>query len=125
MAHILLVEDDDDLRESLASLLGRRGFEVATAAHGADALSKLATTPAPDVIQLALMMPVLNGWEFRERQRQEPAIAGIPVIVFSAAAIEDPQPLGAVAVFRKPFVVDELVEVLRRYAPTRARGGTR
>src|SRR6476661_1385409 len=86
---VLVVEDDDDTRDSLQELLGNEGYAVLAAANGAAALSLLraaprARTPPCDLVILDLMMPVMNGWDFRARQRADPTLAGIPVLLMSA-----------------------------------------
>src|SRR4051812_4876455 len=80
---VLVVEDDYSTREGLACLLGEE-FNVRCAAHGEEALQYLRGNPAPDLILLDLMMPVLSGWEFRRQQLQEPALSNIPVVVLTA-----------------------------------------
>jgi CheY-like chemotaxis protein len=86
---VLVVEDDDDTRDSLEELLGHEGYGVLAAANGAAALTLLRATPRArkppcDLVILDLMMPVMNGWDFRARQRADPALAGIPVLLMSA-----------------------------------------
>ncbi|MBC7545053.1 MAG: response regulator, partial [Candidatus Sericytochromatia bacterium] len=80
---ILIVEDDIDIRETLAEILADEGYSVASAANGLDAISYLQTEAMPCVILLDLMMPVMSGWEFRAKQQQDPTLAGIPVVVLS------------------------------------------
>src|SRR3712207_5422385 len=82
---ILLVEDDSDVREALAYLLSDQGYDVACAEDGQQALSYLHAGYKPGVILLDIMMPRMNGYEFRAAQKREPEIASIPVIVLSAA----------------------------------------
>src|SRR5947208_6432557 len=81
---VLIVEDDEDLREMMAQLLTLEGFQAATVANGREALEYLNSGARPDVILLDLMMPVMDGWEFRRRQQADPAVSGVPVIVLSA-----------------------------------------
>ncbi len=84
MAGILLIDDDPDTREQLAEILSEAGYLVATARNGLEGLEKLKTDCAPCVILLDLMMPVMNGWQFRAKQLSEPKLARLPVIVLSA-----------------------------------------
>ena len=84
MAGILLIDDDPDTREQLAEILREAGYLVATARNGLEGLEKLKTDYAPCVILLDLMMPVMNGWQFRAKQLSEPELAQLPVIVLSA-----------------------------------------
>lgn len=81
---ILVVEDNEDLRDILCELLRRQGYAVVQAAQGREALDYLRANPAPALILLDLMMPVMNGREFRAAQRADPALAGIPTVVLSA-----------------------------------------
>ena len=81
---ILVVDDDEDIRLALSSLLEAEGYEVSTAVDGADALQLLAAGARADVIFLDLGMPNIDGREFRRRQRQDPRLANIPVIIVSA-----------------------------------------
>lgn len=107
---VLVVEDDDDIRNTLAELLEGEGYEVSSAADGRQGLER-ALEQMPDVILLDLMMPVMNGWEFREEQKRDPAIAGVPVVVVSAvprAAIDVSE------VIAKPFSIDEVLDAVER-----------
>lgn len=84
--HMLLVIDDDPgIRESLAYLLEDEGYTVMTAINGRDALQRLrASSTAPCVILLDLMMPVMSGPEFYEELRNDPSLSEIPVVIISA-----------------------------------------
>jgi len=113
---VLVVEDDDAIALVLEDLLVSEGFAVQRAANGSVALQLLPEF-RPDVIVLDLMMPVLDGWGFRVRQRaMPPEIAAIPVVVLSGAreattaAIE----MQAAGVVVKPFVLDALVEAIQK-----------
>jgi CheY-like chemotaxis protein len=111
---LLLVEDDDAIREALATLLGEEGFAVETAAHGRLALDYLAVNPAPDLILLDLMMPVMDGWMFRQEQELDPRLTGIPVVVLTAVQERDmllPHPC---PVIHKPVDVPILLDAVDR-----------
>jgi CheY-like chemotaxis protein len=113
---ILLVEDDPALRDALAEVLAERGYEVACAGDGREALEALGRRPTPAVILLDLAMPVMDGWAFRDAQLGDPAIAGIPTIVLSAS-LKDGHSLEALAptaALTKPFDLDRLLDALRR-----------
>ncbi len=111
---VLLVEDDQDLRESLEEFLRLEGFEVVGAANGLDALLHLRTTLAlPDVILLDVDMPVMDGREFRAVQRRDPVAGMVPVVVLSSAI---PEGLEAVAALEKPCRPELLTSVLRAAA---------
>lgn len=81
---ILLVDDDYDIRSVLCEVLEQEGFAVGVATNGREALTYLEGNPAPSLILLDLMMPVMNGFEFRELQVANPRWSEIPVIVMSA-----------------------------------------
>lgn len=113
---ILLVEDDFSIRETIAEVLEDEGFRVTCAANGAEALARLAAGDAPALILLDLMMPVMDGSEFRRLQRDDPRLADIPVVVLSAghAADQRAASLGADGFLQKPFEVDSLLETVTR-----------
>ena len=84
---ILLVEDDFMLRGSLTEFLQAEGYRVESAANGVDALRRLERPPRPSVILLDIMLPYMDGLEFRAVQRATEAIADIPVIVITAVGV--------------------------------------
>jgi len=112
---VLIVEDDDDLREMLAQLLSLEGFQAAAVANGREALDYLREEDAPGVILLDLMMPVMDGWEFRRRQQADPALAAVPVIVLSALDQSRAGHVAADAVLKKPLDFDRLLALVRSY----------
>ena len=115
-ARILVVEDDTDLRRSLIEVLEDEGYEVSSARDGQEALDQL-EGPAPQAILLDLMMPGMDGWTFRSRQRSDPRLARIPTVVISAAYAGDARgvaPLAADAFLQKPFDVASLIETLKK-----------
>ena len=109
-ADILLVEDDEDLSEVLADLLTECGYQVATATHGAEALTYLEANPRPSLILLDWMMPVMDGEEFCRQKAGCAAFADVPVFLLSARG--DPPAtmvaLGIQRVFRKPLLFEQL-----------------
>ena len=112
---VLIVEDDQDLREMMAQLLTLEGYAAATVANGREALDYLQDARTPDVILLDLMMPVMDGWEFRRRQQADPALAGVPVIVLSALDPSRAAGVDAVAFLEKPLDFDRLLALVRTY----------
>jgi CheY-like chemotaxis protein len=112
---VLIVEDDEDLREMMAQLLTLEGFEAATVANGREALDYLHSARTPDVILLDLMMPVMDGWEFRRRQQADPTLAPVPVIVLSALDQARAAAVDAAAFLRKPLDFDRLLALVRTY----------
>lgn len=82
--NILIVEDDDDLREAMSLILQSAGYRVVEAQDGAEALDRLRSSGSFCLILLDLFMPVMNGWDFRAAQLSEPSFAGVPIVVISA-----------------------------------------
>ena len=112
---VLTVEDDEDLREMMAQLLTLEGFQTATVANGREALEYLHEASTPDVILLDLMMPVMDGWEFRRRQREDPQLARVPVVVLSALDQSRAADLDGAAFLKKPLDFDRLLQLVRQY----------
>ena len=112
MPKILVVEDNDDVREMMAVTLELEGHRVSTAANGQEALEQLRTGEKPSVILLDLMMPVMNGWEFRLELERDPALADLPVVVISAATGELVRNTRADAFIPKPIDMDQLLDVV-------------
>lgn len=102
---VLIVDDDEAIRGLLVELLRLAGYSTATAVDGEDALCYLRANPLPAVILLDLMMPRMDGWEFRREQRTDSRLAGIPVIVTSAVSRDEQvaNSIRAVAYLDKPF----------------------
>ena len=126
MAKILVIEDNDDVREMMAVTLELEGHRVDTAINGRDALEKVRTGEKPSVILLDLMMPVMNGWEFRRALQQDPVLRTVPVVVVSAAAGDIVKKTSADAFLPKPVDMDRLLDVVcklcdggKRHAPDR------
>jgi CheY-like chemotaxis protein len=106
---VLIIDDDGNSREALAELLAREGYEVATAENGAQGLGYLRVGHRPSVILLDLMMPGLDGWDFRTEQKRDETLARIPVIAISAAG----RLVDADYSLRKPLEIDALLTLLR------------
>jgi len=110
---VLIVEDEEDLRELMRHALQMRGYRVVTAAEGTEALRKIDDIGPPCVVLLDLLMPGMNGWDFFEKLRQRPELASVPVIVHSSAATRAPQ--GVTRVLQKPLAFETLVSVVGEY----------
>lgn len=109
---VLIIDDDDDLREIVCAVLKDADFEPQGAASGPEALATLKGPGRPQLILLDLMMPVMTGFEVRERLLADPELASIPVVVMTASRGFDVAPLAASDVVYKPLDVDELVGAL-------------
>jgi CheY-like chemotaxis protein len=116
MLHVLLVDDDSEIRELLAELLVSAGFGVDVAANGVEALACL-KSHRPSVVILDLMMPVMSGWQLRARMLEDESLSAIPVIVVSGAGdlCESSAALGAREVFAKPVAWPTLLAALRKH----------
>ncbi len=112
---VLIVEDDVELREMMAQLLALEGFQARAVANGREALDYLGEGARPHVILLDLMMPVMDGWEFRRQQQSDPTLATVPVIVLSALDHRRAAEVDAVAFLKKPLDFDRLLELVRQY----------
>jgi CheY-like chemotaxis protein len=109
---LLLIEDAPDLQELLAEMLTAAGYRVVAASHGGEALDRLRSGPPVNLILLDLMMPVMDGWRFREEQLHDPSFASIPVVVISANAEQGGRRIDANAVIPKPVDFDELLRAI-------------
>src|SRR5262245_61175961 len=109
--HVMVVEDDGDLRAVVATVLEGEGYPVIEAEHGIEGLKKLQETKSVCLIVLDLFMPGMNGWDFRAEQVKNPAIADIPVVVVTAdpEAARQARTLGIVASMTKPIDFDRLL----------------
>jgi CheY-like chemotaxis protein len=110
---ILLVEDEDELRESMCDLLEGGGYSVVAVCDGQEALEALPRVENLCVVLLDLLMPRMNGWEFFEKMRARPELAGVPVVVHSSAPSRAPE--GVARVLKKPLQPERLLSIVREY----------
>jgi two-component system chemotaxis response regulator CheY len=111
---LLIVDDDEPVRDVMREVLEERGYLVACASNGQEALRMLQHDPRPRLILLDLMMPVMNGWELLRELRQRAELAGIPVVVLSALGRAG-APSG-VPSMAKPLNTEALVRLVEEYA---------
>jgi CheY-like chemotaxis protein len=115
---VLVVEDDPDALDAIATIVQDAGYDVLRASNGREALSRLRDCDGRcDLILLDLLMPVMNGWDFRRRQRETPAFAGIPVFLMSAGAhlAVVRNELEAAGCVTKPVDASDILDVVERY----------
>ena len=119
LGRVLVVDDDEVIRQLIAVNLTLEGFDVATAIDGQDCLDKVRAID-PDVITLDVMMPRLDGWETAVQLRKAPHTAHIKVVLITARAQEDDMTrgtnVGADAYLTKPFDPGEMIRVVRELA---------
>jgi len=118
---ILVVYDDLEIRETIKDVLEEEGYRVDLAANGAEALAHLRTVDGsgayPSLILLDLMMPEMNGWQFCDEQKKDPRLAIIPVLVISAASVNEKK--GSIAghpFLKKPIELSRLLEAVAKHA---------
>jgi CheY-like chemotaxis protein len=112
---ILVVDDDPDIRDSLREVLEDEGYDVTSVGNGREALDYLKqASPRPCVILLDLMMPVMDGWQFRKEQKQDPEIADIPLVVITATG-KRPVLIDAAELVMKPLDLTRLFQSVERY----------
>lgn len=119
MPALLIVEDDDEIRELLAEMLTDRGYLVRTARNGQEGLDLLRGGMHPNLVLLDLMMPIMDGWKMRAEMLADPKLAAIPVVIISGAAdVLDSgiESLAAVRVLTKPVKWPVLLESVRAHS---------
>ena len=107
---ILIVEDDELIRRAMQMVLEWEGYQVSCVSNGLEALDSLRSGQRPALILLDVMMPVLDGQQFRHEQLRDPSLADIPVIVVSAVGFAEV--VSAAYYVRKPFQVQELLDAI-------------
>jgi len=118
MGKVLVVEDDKDIRRSVRMLLESEGYTVAVAGNGAEALAVLKSSPVmPAVIVLDLMMPVMDGFQFRIEQAKVPVYAKIPVVIMTADGHIDDKKVraNAAGALKKPADIADILEVVAKF----------
>jgi CheY-like chemotaxis protein len=114
MTHtVLLVEDEDELRESMRDLLEEGGYVVVAARDGQEALDAIARIEHVCIVLLDLLMPRMDGWEFFEKMQARPELTSVPVVVHSSAPSR--APAGVALVLKKPVEPERLLSVVREY----------
>lgn len=119
MSVLFVVEDDPVVRSGLRMLLEMEGYQVHCASNGQEALHLLKVCrKSPCMILLDLMMPVMDGLEFRRRQLQDPEVSDVPVVIITGKEIPgDIEELRPLKVIRKPFPPNEILSLLEEHCP--------
>ena len=114
---LLLVEDDDDVRDAMAASLRDEGYVVAEAENGRLALEWLQRNGDPCLVLLDLWMPVMSGMELREKMVQDPRLAALPLVIVSAAGDGKAraEEMGAIGFLRKPLDLQDLLATVERF----------
>jgi CheY-like chemotaxis protein len=112
---VLVVDDDPDIRDALCELLEGEGYRAASASNGQEALTYLNSKEPPCVILLDLMMPIMDGWEFRRQQQIDPRLSKIPVVVITAAGKYGADSITADRILPKPLQLEQVLEALHQY----------
>jgi chemotaxis family two-component system sensor histidine kinase/response regulator PixL len=110
---VLVVEDDEDLRETMREALALHGYAVVAAQDGQEALEALDHLDHVCMVLLDLWMPRMNGWDFLIQLRARPALADVPVIIHTSAPKQAPP--GATRVLSKPLALERLLSVVREF----------
>ena len=112
---VLIVEDEEDLRDFFQECLSSFGYDVFTYPNGKAALEFLKVGPSPDIILSDLMMPEMNGWDFAQALKEDEVLRRIPLIVISALIDKSP-PENSKCSLAKPFKLNELLETIEKHA---------
>lgn len=112
---VFIIEDDIDTRDMLAKFLELEGYNVEIAANGRQALDRFSGGASACVIVLDLMMPVMDGWEFRQHQIEDARLKKIPTIVVSAAGRDRLSQISADAYLSKPVDMDDLLQHVSQF----------
>jgi CheY-like chemotaxis protein len=115
---VMIVDDDDAIRDALQDVLRDEGYEVMEASDGQQALGQLKGGRRPDAILLDLWMPVMDGWQFRDAVLEDPELRDIPMIVLTAARHQRADELGVAEVLTKPVTLERLLGVLDNLTST-------
>lgn len=111
---VLIIDDEEGIRETLQMALELEGYEVQAAANGKEGLEALERIRRPCLILVDLMMPVMNGWEFAAAIHQNAQLSTIPVVVVTAFT-DRAHDVPANAVLRKPINLDALLAIVHQY----------
>jgi CheY-like chemotaxis protein len=112
-ATILVVEDDEDIREAIGEILLQEGYDVALAENGQEALEKLGELRRPCLLLVDLVMPKMDGWDLMAALSKNDRLATIPVVVMSAAS--HPKPIVSQTIVKKPIDLTMMLQIVRNH----------
>jgi DNA-binding response OmpR family regulator len=116
MSHtVFIIEDEEELRETMREALELNGYSVVTAGDGQRALAELSSIQNLGLVILDLVMPGMNGWQFFDEMRKRAQFLSVPVVVYTS--LPDRAPSGATRVLKKPASFDRLLSTVREYCP--------
>lgn len=112
----MIVDDDNDIRDAITQILEYEGFSVLSAANGQEGIEKL-KNGNPALILLDLMMPVMNGWQFKSKIESDPRLAQIPVVILSADGNiqQKSENIGVAGFLKKPIQLETLLDTVKKY----------
>ena len=115
MPHVLIVDDDGAVRQMMVLLLRSHGYETETASDGSEALA-LMRQRRPCLVLLDIKMPVMDGWEFRRRQLEDPALADVPVICMTGMVHpQDVERKVGIPCLRKPLDFPSVMRAVEKF----------
>jgi CheY-like chemotaxis protein len=114
---VMIVDDDNDIRDAISQILEYEGYEVLQASNGQEGIDRLRDQQKPGLILLDLMMPVMNGWQFRTELQSNPILKEIPVVILSADGNiqQKSENIGVAGYLKKPIQLDTLLDTVKRY----------
>ena len=115
---VLIVDDDDSIRDTFTQILEDEGYYVSSATNGLEAITQLrSNSDLPCLILLDLSRPIMNGWEFRNEQQQDPTLALVPVVVLSAdrSVQQKATTINANGYLQKPVDIITLLDTVERF----------
>jgi CheY-like chemotaxis protein len=116
---VLVVEDDQDIRELIADILTGEGFPVEQASNGAEALHKMKAGFAPDVVLTNLLMPVMDGYQLNAELKRHAGWSSIPTIVMTAGRAQPNALADVEAVLQKPVDLEHLLARVKKACVTK------
>ena len=116
---VLVIDDDADIRDSIGDILELRGYRVARAANGREALEHLASHPSPDLVLMDIQLPQVSGLEVTKWIKDDPELRNIPVVAVTAFAMKGDEERiregGCEAYLSKPISVGKFIETVRKF----------